>query len=251
MKNAQARIKTLILCITLLLTPILYAQDMDLPIQPPKLKTEAETPLEFPPEQEDSETEDDPRDTPPPVIYGEEIDTQSDTIVFVLDRSFSMNNGAGWFINLNGEKAYGTRLAIAQSELSRSISNLSANFRFNVVSYACQIIQWQDDLKPANDFNKTSALDWIRRLHAVGGTATGPATALGLSFQENTTVVLLTDGAPNCGATGHDGHLTMILSANTQNARIMVFAISPTRNRFRAFCKSVASTSGGRYIEIP
>jgi len=231
----------------------LLSSGLDLPIQPPELRKD--TPAEAPPEMEDvpeySVPEgDDPRDTPPPVIYGEEIDCGSDTIVFVVDRSFSMHNGSGWIVDLQGNRVYATRMLKAKVELSRCISSLASNFRFNVISYACRVTQWTVNLQPADPPNKMSALDWIRRLDPVGGTATGPATALGLSFLGNSTVVLLTDGAPNCGASGTQGHLSMILSANTQGARITVFAINPVRNRFRAFCQAIASCTGGSYIEI-
>jgi hypothetical protein len=235
---------------------LLLCSGLDLPIQPPALH--AETPPEVPPEKEDipslttpgEQEGDDPRDTPPPVIYGEEIDAGADTIVFVIDRSDSMRNGWGWVLGLDDRQFYGSRMDKAKIELSKCIRGLASSFRFNLVSYNCRADQWSEGMQPATGPNKDSALAWVRALEPMWGTMTGPATVLGLSFAPNTTVVLLTDGAPNCGASGIPGHLAMILEANTQGAEITVFCISPVRERFRRFCRSVASLTGGSYIEV-
>lgn len=227
---------------------------LDLPVQPPVLRVEAPPqktppPPPPPPEVEDVAVED-PRDTPPPTIYGEEISTEKDTIVFVIDRSDSMRNGWGWILGPRGKEVYGSRMDKAKVELVKCIQGLASSFRFNLVSYNCRTSQWSESLQPATESNKGSAAAWVWALEPMGGTMTGPATALGLSFSPNTTVVLLTDGAPNCGASGTFGHLAMILKTNTQGAQITVFCISPVQERFRQFCRSVASLTGGRYIEV-
>ena len=76
------------------------------------------------------------------------------------------------------------------------------------------------------------------------------ATALALAEKSNMTVVLLTDGAPNCGANGASGHRRMISSANTQGASINVFGIAASGS-YRAFCQGVAGDSGGSYFDVP
>ena len=63
-------------------------------------------------------------------------------------------------------------------------------------------------------------------------------------------VVLLTDGSPNCGASGMTGHRSMIANANTQGATVNVFGIAAT-GRYRGFCQGVASDSGGSYFDVP
>jgi Mg-chelatase subunit ChlD len=71
-----------------------------------------------------------------------------------------------------------------------------------------------------------------------------------LADKENRSVVLLTDGAPNCGASDIDGHRRMIRAHNTQGATINVFGIAAS-GTYRSFCQNVATDSGGSYFDVP
>ena len=119
-----------------------------------------------------------------------------------------------------------------------------------MIAYDCGTRQWQQDMQPADDGNKASAIAWEMALQPTGATGTGPAVALSLGDKDNMAVVLLTDGAPNCGANGFGGHRSMIVSANTQGATINVFGIAASGS-YRAFCQGVASDSGGSYFDVP
>ncbi len=217
--------------------------DLDLPIQPAHIGDS----IVFGPGEEEG---DDPRDKPPPVIYGEEIDTESDSLFYVIDQSCSM----GWDVQVytlpDGTQASGPRMERAKAELIRSILGLSDNFEFNIVAYDCGTRQWSPDMQEANDANKQSAAAWANALQPGGATGTAPATAQALGAKENLAVVLLTDGAPNCGANGSSGHRSVIRNSNTQGATINVFGIAATGS-YRAFCQGVASDSGGSYFDVP
>jgi hypothetical protein len=216
---------------------------LDLPMEPSRLgDSGAITP--------DDDDGDDPSDTDPPVIYGEEIDSENDTIVYVIDQSCSMGWDVQTYTTPDGGTASGPRIDRAKAELTRSILGLSDTFRFNVISYDCGTRLWSSAMQDANDANKQSAVAWVNSLQPGGATGTGPATAAGLAERENMAVVLLTDGAPNCGATGASGHRAMIRSANTQGATINVFGIAASGS-YRAFCQGVASDSGGSYYDVP
>lgn len=182
----------------------------------------------------------DPRDEPPPTIYGEEIDTETDSIVYVLDISLSMSDD--------------DRITRAKRELAKSINGLSRNFRFSVVAYSCSMRQWSRTLVEANDENKASACKWVNALEPSDSTATGPAVCLALAMdRENKTVVLLTDGAPNCGTPRMlpEEHRNMIRRLNTQQASVHVFGIAAT-GEYRRFCQQVASDNGpGQFHEVP
>jgi hypothetical protein len=109
---------------------------------------------------------------------------------------------------------------------------------------------------PADDSNKQAAMGWIGALQPLGATGTGPATASALGQKDNMLVVLLTDGAPNCGAGDESGdsscmaaHRAMIKSNNTQNAIVNVFAIGATDD-FEAFCQGVASDNNGSCTDV-
>lgn len=255
-----------VLGILLFLTLAQTGDSLDLPIPQPVLgqnkKFQTEPPPPLPPiinETSPLDDGDDSRDTPPPVIFGEEIESENDTLIYVLDISGSMNNGYDPMIDYDGNETRGNKYFKAVSELIRSIRGLSENFQFNIVRYDCAIEVWQTgQFPPATSDWKAKAEAWVlsdtggkRTPRKVpGGTATGPGTAVALGFKENDTVVLLTDGAPNCGASGLEGHRRLIMRENTQGATIDVFGIE-AQAQFKTFCQQVASDSGGTYIDVP
>lgn len=228
---------------------------LDLPVEPPApvnstiaaLFTQTNVRYPFPRKPGDQPTvpppvappgddQDDPRDEPPPVFFGEEIDIESGSIVYVLDYSGSMS--------------YHDRIGTLKQEFQRSVQALSPNIRFSVICYACSIQCWSRTLLPATDENKISAIAYVKRLNPWGGTGTGPATAAGLLLDHsNLSVVLLTDGEPNCGANSLDDHRRMIYNANKQGAQITVFGIDAFGD-YRAFCMNVAADSGGSYFDL-
>jgi hypothetical protein len=222
---------------------------LDLPMEPTRITdpNAFAPPTPITPDDDDG---DDPRDTPPPTIYGEEIDSENDTIVYVIDQSCSMGWDVQSYTTTDGNTSSGPRMARAKSELARSILGLSDNFMFNVFSYDCGTRQWSQAMQEANDSNKSSAVSWVMSLQPGGATGTGPATAAGLADKDNMAVVLLTDGAPNCGASGASGHRAMIRNANSQGATINVFGIAASGS-YRAFCQGVAADSGGAYFDVP
>ncbi|MCO5168515.1 MAG: hypothetical protein M9894_19420 [Planctomycetes bacterium] len=222
------------------------ATDLDLPIEGPVYPPPAATPTPTP----TPDDRDDPRDEPPPVIFGEEIVSENDTIFYVLDISGSMSIGREPYTTLEGTTSTGNRIERAKTELLRSILGLSRNFSFNIIAYDCGTRLWSQEMKRATDGNKASASAWVGALTPTGATGTGPACALALGDKRNMAVVLLTDGAPNCGASGIEGHRSMIRDANTQRATITVFGIAASGS-YRQFCVNVAGDSGGSYYDIP
>jgi hypothetical protein len=231
------------------------------PVAPTNLDLPMEKPTYVAPPGEDTDDEDDgdptsdpggddPTDEPPPVIYGEEIDSENDTIFYIIDISCSMDWDTQSYTTLDGQTSRGTRMTRAKVELSRSVVGLSRNFSFNIIAFDCGTRMWAQGMQQADDANKASALAWVNSLQATGATGTGPAGALALADKENMSVVLLTDGAPNCGADGFQGHRTMISSANTQGATINVFGIAASGS-YRQFCQNVASDGHGSYFDVP
>lgn len=255
--------------LALMLTGLVNADvsDLDLPVVDPRLQIVdttgkgrvdpvAPTPL---PNVED------PRDIPLPSIYGEEIPVESDSLYYVIDISGSMDADEQPYITVDGNKAVGKRIDRAKAELTRSIYGLSENFSFNVIAFDCSMFMWRQQLQKATAENKQLAVSWVMALVPTGSTGTGPAVSLALADKINRTVVLITDGAPNCGVpafssfyttgsydpfvTAHQ-HRIMIQNQNTSHARINVFGIAAS-GIYRSFCQNVASDSGGSYIDVP
>ncbi len=223
---------------------------LDLPIIDPKHEP---APIPSPP----AAPPVDPTDTEkPPTIYGHDLKSPNQTIFYVIDVSGSMGWDMGQYTTPDGQTAQGCRLDRAKSELTKSVMSLPTNFKFNMLSYDCDVYQWQGQMVPADDAHKQEALGWIGALQPQGATGTGPAVSSALADRQNMLVVLLTDGAPNCGAGDESGddqclqaHRRMIAGSNAQKAVINVFAIGATGD-FEAFCQGVASDSGGSCTDV-
>ena len=227
--------------------------DIDLPLAQPTLVTpKATNPPPPPPPPPPTQ----PPGNPPPTIYGKPLQSENGTIFYVIDVSGSMGWDMGQYTAPDGSTQTGDRLDRAKAALSVSVMSLPSNFTFNMLSYDCGTYPWMGGFVPANDSNKAAAQQWIGQLQPMGATGTGPAMVQALAIPNNKLVVLLTDGAPNCGAGDESGddsciqaHLQMIDSANSQHAVINVFGISAT-DVFRTFCMNVAANNGGSYTDV-
>jgi hypothetical protein len=192
----------------------------------------------------------------PPTIYGHDLKSKNDTIFYVIDVSGSMGWDMGQYTTPDGQTATGCRLDRAKSELTKSVLSLPSNFKFNMLSYDCDVYQWQGNMVPADDADKQAAVSWINALQPQGATGTGPAVSVAEGIKDNYCIVLLTDGAPNCGAgDGYgdqsciDAHRAIIKANNTNPAVINVFAIGAT-DEFEAFCQGVASDNNGTCTDV-
>ncbi|MBI4016659.1 MAG: hypothetical protein HY363_03120 [Candidatus Aenigmarchaeota archaeon] len=191
-----------------------------------------------------------------PTFYNIALPAQ-ESIFYVMDRSLSMDTNIGPGIDPEGMLIRrGTRFAQGIHEIKTSISSLPEGFLFNILIYNCETLPWKEHLVEANEQNKREAYNWLgsRQVHPAGLTGTGPAISYALQ-ENNRDIILLTDGAPNCGVEpGTDiemieRHREMIRCNNRRNTRIHVFGIR-TYGDFRDFCRYVASDSGGSYYDV-
>jgi hypothetical protein len=226
-------------------------KDIDLPLDKPILK-QPPKPIDPPPPPPPPP----PVEPPPPTIYGKDLKSENGTIIYVLDISGSMGWDMGQYTTPDGKTAMGNKLDRAKAELVKSVMSLPKNFKFNMVAFDCGVFQWQGSMVVADDGNKNTAIGWIMALQPQGATGTGPATTAGLSDKTNKLVVLLTDGAPNCGAGNGWGdssciaaHRSMISQNNSSKATINVFGIGAT-GEFKQFCMNVAGDNGGSYTDV-
>ena len=120
----------------------------------------------------------------------------------------------------------------------------------------CAFSCWDSKQRATAD-NKAAALGWVSAIQPDGWTNTGLAVATALADKGNTTVVLLSDGAPNfldCTlsyAATADEHRQLISSTNTQGARINCFGIGISSDpSARSFMQQVAADSGGSYTDV-
>lgn len=178
-------------------------------------------------------------------LFGKTVTIPSARVVYVIKRAGSM----GWGYGCPWDCPPINRWQIAVDATIDSIRRLPDQVRFNVVTYACDRDAWSSRSRYATSADKAEAEAWLQSHFPWGGSGTGPGVSLALQEKENLTLLFTTEGHPNCGATGTSGHLSMILSENTQGAAIHTFGIR-TSGIFRAFLQDMAAQTGGTYTAI-
>ncbi len=209
----------------------------------------ADLPVEGPVEGVEEPVE--PVEEPGPTFFGEPIPTRGESLIYVIDQSGSMGWDTMIFTGLDGNPQVGNRLDRAKVELIRSIQTLPESFVFNIIAYDCEMRRWAPARQLATPAAKASAIGWVNGLRPGGATGTGPAVALALQERDNRTVVLLSDGDPNCPYDDDwiPNHLQCILSANQQGAAVHCFGIN-AYGAFEQFLRDVATRTGGVYHAI-
>jgi hypothetical protein len=221
---------------------------LDLPVEPKPLVKPQPPRTDEPTEQGDEKA---------PTIFGTEIKTDTQSIVYCVDQSGSMSLSVAAYSDENGNTVTGgTRWDRARSEIRRSISTLPESFKFNVIFFDECIRCWNTQVVAANSANKTAAFGWINGQEPLGFTNTGLAVATGLGDKTNKMIVLLSDGEPNfldCASNyvgSYDQHRQLIKTSNSQGARVDCFAIGVEGNPdARKFMQDVASDNSGTYTE--
>jgi hypothetical protein len=191
---------------------------------------------------------------PPPVtFYGQPV-RYGGSVAYVLDISGSMAWDEGEYTAPDGTTKVGNRLDRLKDAMTTSLASLPAGVTFNVWAYDCQATPCFSDLVAATAANVAQATAWVQALQPQGATGTGPAVVQALASGAQT-VLLATDGAPNCGAGDQNGdhgcldaHRAEIDAANVRHVPINVWGIGAT-GPFRAFCLAVASDNSGTYAD--
>jgi hypothetical protein len=188
-----------------------------------------------------------------PTLYGIPLG-QVDAIVYVIDVSCSMRGDVQAYVDpVSGQRTEGTRLDRAKAELNKSLRTLPERILFNIVSFHSSVDRWAiRKVHRATGANKASATAWVEALRAQGATATGPGVVEGLAccIDEETLVVLITDGAPTAWSPDPDDHRELIRRTNARRNQIDVIGIAASGD-YRAFCMGVAGDNRGRYSDVP
>ncbi|MBI3547603.1 MAG: VWA domain-containing protein [Elusimicrobia bacterium] len=156
-------------------------------------------------------------------------------VVFVVDRSGSMNDGG--------------KMDQAKAALQYCLSRLDAQDRFGIVDFATDSAQFDAKLVAANAGNKARAKRYINRLEAAGGTniEAGLHDGLALLSQADGRVPMvffLTDGLPTAGQTDIP---SLLRQAGQKNAalRSRVFAFGVGNDVNTLFLDKLASENRG------
>jgi len=206
-------------------------------------------------------------------FYG--IGTRSNRIVFVLDRSGSMQHpvpqsgpvsGATHETRVPGA----TKLEVAKNQLARTIRKLDPGVKFAVVFYSHEVQEWKKPpgMAPATPANKKKAIDWFMPQQPVGSTMIFDALDAALRYAKvgggksatdprgADTIFLLSDGAPTVAG----GNALLqgpplrkavrdFLDANRAFGCIVhTIGVGPDHNR--ALMQRLAQETGGTYKAV-
>ncbi len=140
-------------------------------------------------------------------------------IAFVIDTSGSMA---------------GNKLEQAKKAFQFCVANLNDGDRFEVVRFSTETDSLFGGLKKASSGNRKQALDFIRDLKPIGGTAINAALIEALDLKPEKSdrpflVIFLTDGRPTIGITG-EGQIVKNVDAAAGKSRVFCFGIGTDVN---------------------
>jgi hypothetical protein len=206
-------------------------------------------------------------------FYG--IETRSNRIVFVLDRSHSMRLPVPFKGPVTGPKGDEsvpgkTKLEVAKNQLERTIRKLAPDVKFGVIFFGAKFRTLRDPpaLLQATQENKRTAVEWFAALEPEGSTPTFAALAEALKYarvgggKSSTdpagadTIFLLSDGAPT-GPGGADlllgpeldAEIGRFLDANRElKCVVHTIGVGPDHNR--ELMMRLARETGGTYRAV-
>lgn len=140
-------------------------------------------------------------------------------IILVLDKSGSMA---------------GNKIVQARKALEYCVDQLSAEDRFNLVTFDTDVTPLWEDLRSASRSNLTQARKWIANQSAQGSTNIDGALKLALSQFERSErpqiLLFVTDGLPTAGTTDVEAILRNAKSERRKNVRVFTFGVGDDVN---------------------
>ncbi|WP_161604399.1 VWA domain-containing protein [Roseiconus nitratireducens] len=169
--------------------------------------------------------------------YG--IDIYAQRMLFIIDRSGSMNTQVG----------SRTRLQRAKRELITALDGLDEACEFGILVFDRNVRAWREELVPATESNKREAIQFVQYLSAGSSTNTHAALCRGLNFDaQMEAIFLLTDGKPTYGQLVQPAAiLTDVLRRNESRhvtVNTIAIAVEPL---MQGFLRNLAEPSGGEF----
>ncbi|SRR3989344_2004202 len=194
-----------------------------------------------------------------PTFYGLAI--EGDPVVFVIDRSGSMERESGWVFPQGLEPPGQRKIDVAKWQLKTALQGMETGKRFNLVFFDSDIKTFKPGLVELNDQTREEAFAFIDTFEPGTTTNTGEAVQKALSLGEIEALYLLSDGRPNIVPLA----LAQIKSANAADkAKINVIAIftkipddisdteretfEKERQQGQQFLQQIADENGGVFV---
>lgn len=221
------------------------------------------------------------RYSPPGAVSYHGIDTPTRRVVFVIDVSGSMES-----VVVEKERFEGgdypslLRIDIVKTELARTLEKLEPYVEFNVLAFATDVMSWKKGLVGANVLNKSSAVDWVKRLEALGGASKEELARAGLvgaanleSGKTNTfgalmaalgvedgapedgyeieldTIFFLSDGRPSHGEYVDPADILREVKAANELRKVVIHTIAIGEFQ-KDFMRILAEQNGGVFVDL-
>ncbi|ADB15096.1 von Willebrand factor type A [Pirellula staleyi DSM 6068] len=143
-----------------------------------------------------------------------EVDLTKKTVIFVVDRSGSMQ---------------GKKIEQAREAMRYVLNNLHEGDTFNIVAYDSTVESFKPELQKFDDATRKSALAYVDGLYAGGSTnisgALDSAFAMLTGSDRPNYILFLTDGLPTAGETNEGKIVELAKQKNVHRARMINFGV--------------------------
>lgn len=187
-------------------------------------------------------------------FYG--ISTRSNRILFVLDKSGSMNEPVGTGVTGAGSEK---KIDAAKLQLKQAITSLQDGEAFNIVVYSFDVDKWQKQMQKMSPAVRKKVESYIDKdITAVGGTNIHDALreafqiaglgSVDKAYESNVdTIFFLTDGNPTVGETTDSEEILRRVRDWNKLSRIVIHTVAVGKDADQAFLRRLAMENGGQF----
>lgn len=184
--------------------------------------------------------------------------SRQDAVMVVLDVSQSMADSVDKRAKAGTAGSHELKIAAARSAVIDLVTSLPSGSNYGLYAYPTRHVLLPSGceagrlITPIGPLNPTRALTDVRSLHPDGGTPTGPALARAADLLtsrglDGGTIVLVSDGMPNCGP----DPCTVAKDLHTKHIDLQVhvvgFDIDPGTD---SSLQCIAAATGGQYTPV-
>ncbi len=182
-------------------------------------------------------------------------------VLFVIDRSLSMDwpitHGGGDSLTQEDLRAE-SKIAVAKRELLTALDALDETASFNILAYGTSLESFRPRLVTADARNLASARRYVEKLELEGSTNLAGALLAAMEVARPgrperdddvaDTLVVLSDGEPNCGPIADRDDLLDELRRQDPDGMVTVHAVFLGVAGDAEFTRKLAEQAGGRFV---
>ena len=173
----------------------------------------------------------------------------SERVIFILDKSGSMDTGTGGKM---------TRWQAAKWQLKIALENLSDRSYFNIIGFSRDVVPFKKSLVKSQKRNLEKAFKFIDGLEVGGETNIYGALQAAFQDPEMDTIYLLSDGAPTVGEIDAPSMIRDMVSGWNRDRMAIIMSIgffpgevaAEDKEEARRFLQLLATENDGDYKEI-